>query len=70
MTNVPRAVQNNSVNGGGSENGVSGPNSISNELASTINDGLYFYEQVEGRFSHFPSCQPFSYFLSLFFKNS
>ncbi|PSR86750.1 La-related protein like [Actinidia chinensis var. chinensis] len=38
-------TQNNRLTGGGSENGVSGPNSISNELASAINDGLYFYEQ-------------------------
>ncbi|GFZ18082.1 LA RNA-binding protein [Actinidia rufa] len=38
-------TQNNSVTGGGSGNGVSRPNSISNELASAINDGLYFYEQ-------------------------
>ncbi|PSR90108.1 La-related protein like [Actinidia chinensis var. chinensis] len=38
-------TQNNSVTGGGSGNGVSRPNSISNELASAINDGLYFFEQ-------------------------
>ena len=41
----------------GSGNGVNELKSISNELASAINDGLYFYEQVDGPFAHFPSCQ-------------
>lgn len=31
----------------GSKTGGKGLKSISNELASAINDGLYFYEQVE-----------------------
>lgn len=32
---------------GGSKTDGKGLKSISNELASAINDGLYFYEQVE-----------------------
>jgi len=40
--------------GGGKES-----NSISNELASAINDGLYFYEQVESPLSYVTNCQLF-----------
>lgn len=36
----------------GSRTVVGGSNSISTELASAINDGLYFYEQV-GEFSFY-----------------
>ena len=37
----------NSRTGEGSGNGAQESKSISNELASAINDGLFFYEQVE-----------------------
>lgn len=48
MTNSPFfAMQNNTETGEGYGNGLNKSNSISNELASAINDGLYFYEQVE-----------------------
>jgi len=33
--------------------------SISNELASAINDGLYFYEQVDSPFFYVANCHLF-----------
>lgn len=40
--------------GGGKES-----KSISNELASAINDGLYFYEQVKSPFFYVANCDLF-----------
>jgi len=40
--------------GGGKES-----KSISNELASAINDGLYFYEQVESPLFYVANCHLF-----------
>lgn len=40
----------------GSGTVVGGSNSISTELASAINDGLYFYEQVGGFSFYFSIC--------------
>ncbi|KAL6966651.1 La-related protein 1A [Sarracenia purpurea var. burkii] len=45
LASLNLAIQNNSGTGEGSGNGVNETKSISNELAFTINDGLYFYEQ-------------------------
>lgn len=47
MTYSPFAAVQNSGIGEGSKSDRKESNSFSNELASTINDGLYFYEQVE-----------------------
>lgn len=47
-------MQNSEISEGNRAGGVDAK-SISRELASAINDGLYFYEQVERHFSPLPS---------------
>ncbi|KAG5517275.1 hypothetical protein RHGRI_037882 [Rhododendron griersonianum] len=47
-------TQNNTETGEGYGNGLNKSNSISNELASAINDGLYFYEQAS---DHSSGCE-------------
>lgn len=49
---APSPLQNSCI-GERSKSGDKGLSSISNELASALNDGLYFYEQVEIHFAFY-----------------